>query len=207
MVDEEVKKYVEAEILPKYVGVGGHTSKHVLEVIKRSLGFFEQAKELNINMVYVIAAYHDLGRIVDDERHNIESAKMLRADEFIKRHFSADEIEVMAEAVEDHRASLGREPRSIYGKLVSSADRNTDINEMLERSYDYAKYLHPEKSEDEIIEDARYHLREKYSPDGYAAKTMYFENPDFKKMLVRMEEITRDFETFAKIMREHNEER
>ena len=141
MVDEEVKKYVEAEILPKYVGVGGHTSKHVLEVIKRSLGFFEQAKELNINMVYVIAAYHDLGRIVDDERHNIESAKMLRADEFIKRHFSADEIEVMAEAIEDHRASLGREPRSIYGKLVSSADRNTDINEMLERSYDYAKYL------------------------------------------------------------------
>lgn len=158
-------------------------------------------------MVYIIAAYHDLGRLVNNETHNIESAKMLREDNFIKEHFSPEEIIIMAEAVEDHRASLKREPRSIYGKLVSSADRNTNINDMLGRVYDYYKHLYPETEEAEIIEEAHCHLREKYSPDGYAASKMYFNDPDFAEVLVKVEEITRNPETFAEIMREHNVKR
>jgi len=142
-LDSEIIDYVEANILPKYANIGGHTDEHVRQVIKRSLHFHEQKPELNINMVYVIAAYHDLGRLVDDETHSIESAKMLRADEFLANHFTKDEIETMAEAVEDHRASLGHEPRNIYGKLISSADRNTSVEAMLARTFDYAKHLHP----------------------------------------------------------------
>lgn len=68
---------------------------------------------MNIDMVYIIAAYHDLGRLVDNETHNIESGKMVREDKFLRENFSAEEVETMAEAVEDHRASLGHEPRSI----------------------------------------------------------------------------------------------
>ena len=111
-VNAEIRKYIEAEILPRYSGLGGHTDSHVRQVIERSLKFAPQAPEVNVNMAYVVAAFHDLGRLVDDETHNIESAKMLRADEFVKAHFSADEVETMAQAVEDHRASLGREPRT-----------------------------------------------------------------------------------------------
>jgi uncharacterized protein len=148
-----------------------------------------------------------LGRLIDDETHNYESAKMMRADEFLKARFSSEEIETMTEAVEDHRASLGHEPRSIYGKIVSSADRNTDVNAMLSRAYDYNKHLHPDFTEDETIEAVRIVLRKKYSPNGYAASTMYFDDPNFAGVLKRMEEITRDFETFAKIMREHNAKR
>lgn len=203
----EVRNYIESKILPKYNSIGGHTDAHIRNVIERSLNFAEQAPGVNIDMVYVIAAYHDLGRLVDDETHNFESAKMMRADEFLKAHFSAEELETMAQAVEDHRASLGREPRSVYGKIVSSADRNNSVEQGLSRAYDYTKHLHPDWSEDQIIENARVHLREKFSPDGYAAKTMYFDDPDFNVMLVRMEEITRDFETFAKIEREHNAKR
>ena len=206
-VDQKIVNYVETEILPKYTRLGGHTSDHTEQVIDRSLKFYQQSPDLDINMVYVIAAYHDLGRLVDNKTHHIESAKLLRADEFIKSHFSGGEINTIAEAIEDHRASLGREPRSIYGKLVSSADRNTDIDDMLSRVYDYTKHLHPEMSEDEILEDARYHLRIKYSPDGYAANTMYFDDPDFTAALTKVEEITRDPETFAKIMRTHNSNR
>ena len=206
-VNPKIVKYIETEILPKYGEVGGHTSEHILQVIERSLRFYEQAPELNIDMVYVIAAYHDLGRLVDNETHNIESAKMLRADKFLADYFSEDEINTMAEAVEDHRASLGHEPRSIYGKLVSSADRNASVEVILSRVYDYTKYLHPEMTEDEVIEDARIHLREKYSPDGYAAKTMYFKDPNFNDMLKETEKITRDFETFKRIMKKHNEKR
>ncbi len=206
-VNKEITNYVEAEILPKYNKLGGHTDKHIRQVIERSLRFYQQEPDLNIDMVYVIAAYHDLGRLINNETHNIESAKLLRKDKFIKEHFSDKEIGVMAEAIEDHRASLGHEPRSTYGKLVSSADRNTDINDMLSRVYDYTKHLHPEMSESKILEEARYHLRRKYSPDGYASSTMYFDDPDFASVLIKVKEVTRSPEIFTKIMREYNSKR
>lgn len=206
-VNKEITNYVEAEILPKYNKLGGHTDKHIRQVIERSLRFYQQEPNLNIDMVYVIAAYHDLGRLINNETHNIESAKLLRKDKFIKEHFSDKEIDVMAEAIEDHRASLGHEPRSTYGKLVSSADRNTDINDILSRVYDYAKHLHPEMSESKILEEARHHLRRKYSPDGYASSTMYFDDPDFASVLIKVKEVTRSPEIFTKIMREHNSKR
>lgn len=201
-VNMKIKNYIEKEILPKYKKLKGHTSEHIEEVILNSLEFAKQAPELNLDMVYVIAAYHDLGRLVDNETHNIESAKMLRADEFLKSHFTDTEIETMAEAVEDHRASLGREPRSIYGKLVSSADRYMDISTMLDRCYSYTKSLYPEMSEDEVIERARTALRKKFSPNGYAAKTMYFDCPDFLKTLVKVEQVTRTPEKFNQTIKE-----
>lgn len=206
-VSKHIIEYIETEILPQYNSIGGHTDKHIRQVIERSLNFFEQAPELNIDMVYIIAAYHDLGRLIDNETHNLESAKLLRKDKFIKEHFTDEEINIMAEAVEDHRASLGREPRSIYGKLISSADRNTSLEETLSRSFDYTSHINPDMTEDELIETARKHLRKKYSPDGYAAKTMYFEDPNFTLFLNKTEKITRDPETFAKTMREHNKKR
>ena len=206
-INPEIRKYIESEILPRYSQLGGHTNDHVDQVIERSLRFSTQVPDINVDMAYVIAAFHDLGRLVDDETHNIESAKMLRADEFVKEHFSAEEVETMVEAIEDHRASLGREPRSIYGKLVSSADRNSDKEGMLSRSYDYAKHLHPEMTDAQLMEEARVHLREKYSPDGYAAKTMYFDDPDFQAILVWIEEITRTPEKFAEIESAHNAKR
>ena len=203
----EIQKYIENEILPKYAGLGGHTSEHIEHVIANSMHFAKQASDINLDMAYVIAAYHDLGRLVDDETHNIESAKMLRADEFLRTRFSADEIEIMAEAVEDHRASLGREPRSIYGKIVSSADRYMTVEEMLDRVWDYNRHLHPEFSEEETIEDARIHLREKFAPDGCAVKTVYFDWPEFNAILERVGEITKDYKSFAKAMRAHNKKR
>lgn len=206
-MDKGIVSYIETNIIPKYEKLKGHTLGHIKQVIERSMKFAEQAPEVNLNMVYIIAAYHDLGRLVDNESHNIESAKMLRADEFLKKYFSDEEIETMAEAVEDHRASLGREPRSIYGKIVSSADRNPNVESMLERAYDYNKLLHPDYGEDELIEDVRIHLREKYAPDGYAAKTMYFKDDSFEKMLKEVEEITRTPEKYNKIQKEFNKKR
>jgi len=206
-ISTKVQRYIETEILPQYKKLKGHTSEHILQVIARSLEFAKQVPGVNVDMVYIVAAYHDLGRLVDNETHNIESAKMMRKDKFLQDNFTADEIETMAEAVEDHRASLGHEPRSVYGKIVSSADRNPTVESMLERAYDYNKLLHPDYSEDEIIEDVRVHIREKYSPNGYAAKTMYFKDSTFEKMLVEVEEITRTKESFLKVQKDFNEKR
>ena len=206
-VNPEIREYIETQILPKYNDLGGHTGDHIHYVIDRSLRFAEQAPELNIDMVYVIAAYHDLGRLVDNETHNFESAKMMRTDKFLAEHFSSEEVETMAQAVEDHRASLGREPRSKYGKLVSSADRDTDYETMLSRVYDYTKHINPGKTEEEILEEARKHLREKYAVGGYAVKTMYFDDPVFNNTMQKVEEATVDLPTFTKIMQEHNAKR
>ncbi|MBQ9484879.1 HD domain-containing protein [Candidatus Saccharibacteria bacterium] len=206
-ISAKVRKYIETRILPQYEKLSGHAGGHIEQVIDRSLEFAKQAPGVNLDMVYIIAAYHDLGRLIDNETHNIESAKMMRANKFLLENFTAEEVETMAEAVEDHRASLGHEPRSIYGKIVSSADRNPTVESMLERAYDYNKLLHPDYSEDEIIEDVRVHIREKYSPDGYAAKTMYFKDPSFEKMLVKVEEITRTPESFAKVQKVFNRKR
>ena len=206
-VNPEIKVYIEETILPRYKELKGHTDSHIREVIVRSLKFSEQAGDVNIDMVYVVAAYHDLGRLIDNETHNLESAKMLQKDEFLKNHFSAAEIQIMAEAVEDHRASLGREPRSVYGKIVSSADRNPNLESMLARAYDYNRLLHPEYTEAEMIENVRKVLRKKYTPNGYAAKAMYFDDPDFEHMLVEVERITRSPEEFYQIQSEFNRSR
>lgn len=206
-VSKEILEYIETEILPKYAGIGGHTDEHIRQVMERSMRFMEQAGDVNPDMVILIAAYHDLGRLTDNETHNFESAKMLRKDEFLKKHFSDEEIEIMAQAVEDHRSSLGHEPRSIYGKIVSSADRNPDLDIAMKRSYDYHKHLEPDMDEDDLIEVCRSHLRRKYSPDGYAAGTMYFDDPDFDGFLIQVEEATRDPEDFNRRMREFNKRR
>ena len=203
----EIRDYIEDVILPKYVGIGGHTDEHIRQVIDRSAMFMEQAGDVNPDMVFLIAAYHDLGRLIDNDTHNFESAKMLRADDFLKQRFTEDEIETMAQAVEDHRSSLGHEPRSIYGKIVSSADRNTNMDVALARVYDYNKHLHPDASEEEIMEDCRYRLRIKYSPDGYASGTMYFDDPNFKDFLIETEKVTRTIEDFTVAMQKVNKKR
>ena len=206
-IDPEVCRYIENEILPKYRGLKGHTDAHIADVIRRSLIIAKDFDDVNLDMVYVIAAYHDLGRLIDNETHNLESAKMIRNDEALKDFFTPEEVIVMSEAVEDHRASLGHEPRSIYGKIVSCADRSTNIAEPLGRAYDYEKSLHPDWSEEEVIEQVRIHLREKYSHGGYAVKTMYFKNPEFEDFVEKIEKVTATQDIFYRVQTEFNKQR
>ena len=207
MVCPKVRQYIEDEIFPRYKKLPGHSLDHIKSVILRSLRIANVIGDVDINMVYVIAAYHDLGREIDDEKHNLWSGYLLRRDTTLKNLFSSEEIEIMAQAVEDHRASLKTEPRSIYGKIVSSADRSCSINEILARAYDYNRHLHPEYTEEEICEAVRKILRRKYSPEGYASKKIYFFKEEYGDFLKRIEEITRDPEKFQKLQQEFNKER
>ncbi len=191
-VSTEVRKYVEAKVLPRYNELPGHTGDHINYVIRRALKFAEEVPNIDYDMVYIIAAYHDLGRLIDNETHNIESAKMLLEDDFIKKLYSKKQRMIMAEAIEDHRASLKGEPRNIYGKIVSSADRNTNIHQAVKRSFSYNRVLNPSKTVNETIEDTRIHLREKFGRGGYATKKMYFKDEEYEKYLDEMEIITKN---------------
>ena len=137
-VSMEIMEFVETQILPKYTEFGeSHGLRHVNRVIKNSLEL-ARITGADINMVYVVAAYHDLGMSGPRAIHHITSGKILMADARLKRWFSQDQIKIMKEAVEDHRASSSRQPRSIYGKIVAEADRDIDTHEIFLRAILYA---------------------------------------------------------------------
>ena len=87
-MNEELVKYIENEVFPKYdKNEEGHGIKHIKIVIKRSL---ELAKDydVDLDMVYTIASYHDLGHYIDRKTHEIISAEIFMKDEKIRQWFT-----------------------------------------------------------------------------------------------------------------------
>ena len=166
-VSLDLMEFVETQILPRYNAFGeSHGLRHVSRVIKNSLQL-AKVTGANIDMVYVIAAYHDLGMSGPRAIHHITSGKILVADARLKRWFNPEQIKIMKEAVEDHRASSSRQPRSIYGKIVAEADRDIDPHEIFLRAIQYGKENNPEKNKEEQWERFAEHMEEKYSRNGY----------------------------------------
>lgn len=166
-MNQECIDYVESEILPRYASFDkAHQNDHVDRVIQESLRL-AQYYEVNPDMVYVIAAYHDVGLVEGRERHHLVSGSLLQADQKLRNWFSEEEIRLMKEAVEDHRASNKHEPRSIYGKIVSEADRVIDAETTFRRTVQYGLSHYPEMSPEEHYLRFRDHLITKYGEGGY----------------------------------------
>lgn len=198
-INKELQEYIENNIFPSYEKNDfGHNLDHIKYVIERSLKFANTVENINYDMVYTIAAYHDIGHYIDAKNHEKVSADMLLADENLRKFFSEKEIKTMAEAVYDHRASMEGEPRNIYGKIVSSADRNTLVSNILKRTYAYRLKHSPELSINEIIEESRQHIIDKFGKKGYATEKMYFEDLDYKKFLEDVSLLVEDKEKFRK---------
>ena len=199
MINQDIKKYIEKNIFPSYQkNDSGHNIDHIKYVLERSLKFAKTVPNINLNMVYVIAAFHDIGHHIDAKNHEQVSSEILEKDEFIKNYFTKDELKTMVEAVVDHRASLEYIPRSIYGKIVSSADRNTDIDIPLKRTYSYRLEHFPNATLDEIIEESRQHIIDKFGSNGYAKDKIYFEDEDYNNFLKEVELFAEDKELFRK---------
>ena len=194
-ITKELFNYIEKEILPLYNrNEEGHGIKHIKTVIERSLKFAKDY-EVNIDMVYTIAAYHDLGHHIDRKRHEIISAEMFINDENMKKFFTDEQRRTVKEAIEDHRASIDHEPRSIYGKIVSTADRTIiNIDDTIKRSYSYGKRNYIGLSEKQQIERIYNHLKEKYGENGYV-KT-YLEDKEFDKALQNLRHALSNKEEF-----------
>ena len=159
--------FVETNILPRYAEFGrSHGINHVQRVISRSLVLARRVGA-DINMAYAIAAYHDIGMGGPRAIHHITGGKILAADQRLRKWFSAEQIKVMREAVEDHRASTSHAPRSIYGKIVAEADRDLEPETVFRRTIQFGLENYPEKSREEHWERFCQHMQEKYSPHGY----------------------------------------
>ena len=172
--------------------------EHINYVIRRSLNFAKEVEDINLDMVYTIAYYHDVAHHIDHKRHEVLSAEMLRNDKNLVKWFTEDEIKVMAEAIEDHRASSDNEPRSVYGKIVSSADRNTTLDEPFKRTYAYSLKHNLGLSLDELIRESQEHLQSKFGKNGYAVDKMYFKDLEYMKYLENLNKIIYDDELFRK---------
>lgn len=180
-VDLTLMEFVEKQILPRYTAFGeSHGLYHVTRVIKNSL---ELARMLgaDINMTYTIAAYHDLGMEGPRAIHHITSGKILTADARLKKWFSPEQIKIMREAVEDHRASASHAPRSIYGKIVAEADRDIDIDTVFTRAIQYGIEHDPDKDKEWQFKRFDNHMEEKYSNNGYI-KLWIPHSPNEKKL-------------------------
>jgi uncharacterized protein len=163
----DLMEFVERNILPRYAAFDeAHSMQHVMHVIKCSLLLAENLGA-DVDMAYVVAAYHDLGLEGPRAIHHITSGKILLADKRLERWFSARQIQIMKEAVEDHRASASRAPRSIYGKIVAEADRDLNPESVFRRTVQYGRAHYPELSEEEHWERFLHHMQQKYSASGY----------------------------------------
>ena len=163
----ELINHIESEILPRYEAFDkAHDRRHALMVMSNSLRL-AQHYDVDMQMVYTIAAYHDLGLEAGREQHHTVSARIVREDERLRQFFTQEQIETIADAVEDHRASNTREPRTIYGKIIAEADRIIDADTIMTRTVQYGLSHYPTLTKEEHIERAVTHIHEKYGHGGY----------------------------------------
>lgn len=167
-VSPEIIDYVEREIIPCYASFDkAHQENHVRMVIEQSLRLAEHMPSINSDMVYVIAAFHDLGLVNGRENHHKDSRRILEANEFVKAHFTPEQIQIMGEAVEDHRASNSQKPRSDYGLIVAEADRFINPETIIRRTIQYGLANYPQLDKAGHYQRTIEHLNEKYGPNGY----------------------------------------
>lgn len=170
---KDLEKYIYEEIVPRYAEFDpAHREDHALTVIAQALKLLETMPEeasegIDRNILLAAAACHDLGLINGRDRHHLDSGEIIRKDARLRQWFSEQEIETIAQAAEDHRASGKSAPRSIYGMLVAEADRVIDGETIIRRTIQFGLNNYPELDRQGHIERAVSHLHEKYGRGGY----------------------------------------
>lgn len=199
-MNDDIINYIQKEIVPLYKrNDAGHNIEHVNTVIKRSLEIVEDNfLEVDKNITYTIAAYHDLGCSINREKHEIISAEIFMEDEEIKKKFSKQELKIIKEGIEDHRASSDHEPRSLYGKIITVADKEIiTVDNAIRRAY--KSYKTGKKdfitlSQSEQISKIYNHLINKYGENGYSK--VWIEDKKYREGLQSLEKALKNEKNF-----------
>lgn len=189
-LDKTLVDYVEREIIPLYDGFdAGHGRDHVQSVILEALRLSE-FYPVRTDIIYTAAAYHDTGLSVDRKTHHLESGRIIRNDTGLNQWFSRDDIELIAQAAEDHRASSDHEPRSIYGRIVAEADRQIIPESIILRTVQYGLNHYPELDKEGHWQRTCQHMAEKYDEGGYLK--LWIPESHNAQGLARLREIIHD---------------
>lgn len=202
-MDQVLRRYLEEIILPQYDQFdGGHNRTHVENVIRSALNLAEEYGA-DQDLVEVIAAYHDIGLKWGREEHHLFSGKLLREDVILKKWFSPEEIELMAQAVEDHRGSAETEPRSLYGKIVADADREYRPERLIERSLRYGRKHFPSLTTEQHYQRVWTHCNNKFGPNGYVQ--FYLKSVNTDREMARLHALLLDRKAFFELCRKADE--
>ena len=206
-MNNELKAYIEREILPRYDHFdAAHRRDHAEQVIRESvrLAALHGARE---ELSYTIAAYHDTGLVAGRELHHIHSGEIIRADQRLREWFTEEEIALMAEAAEDHRASSDYAPRTLYGQIVAEADRTIEPLMILRRTVQYGLTHYPSLTREEHYNRFLGHLLEKYAEGGYLR--LWIADPEKEQRLGELRALIRDREqlrtTFEQLFQQETE--
>ena len=190
---EEIREFVEREIIPRYNDFdAGHDVDHVKTVIAEALKLSCHYPEVDKCILLVAAAYHDLGLAGGRQKHHILSAAIIRADERLQRWFSKEEIDTIADAAEDHRASSDHEPRTIYGRIVAEADRIIDSETIVRRTLQFGMSHEPDLDREGHYRRLMEHMQEKYAEGGYIS--LWLPDSPNAAPLAELRELIRDKE-------------
>ena len=166
-IDSRLQEYVEEEIIPRYASFDkAHKEDHARSVIDEALSLAAYY-DVDPDMVYAAAAFHDTGLVEGRQTHHIASGRIIREDPRLAEWFSPEQIETIAQAAEDHRASSGSEPRSIYGRIIAEADRDIIPMKILRRTVQFGMEHYPELDREGHLNRFVDHLHEKYYYGGY----------------------------------------
>jgi len=194
-INKNLENYIKNEILPQHEkNDSGHSLKHIDYVLKRCFNFAEQFKNIDFNMLFAIATFHDIAHHIDKKNHEKLSADIFYNDEKMKEFFSEYERNLIKEAIEDHRASSVSSPRSDYGKIISSADRSTDVDDFLRRTHSYTLKHFPNCTKEEMLKRAKEHTEQKYGKSGYAKH--YVKDEEYEKFREEINLLLQDSEKF-----------
>jgi len=183
-IREDVVRYVFDEIVSRYAGFDpAHRENHALTVIEQAMNLLDRraawlegqstetaelwSEEIDREIPFTAAACHDLGLVNGRQNHHTDSGIIIRNDSRLKKWFTQEQIELIAQAAEDHRASGKSAPRSIYGKIVAEADRVIDGETIILRTVQFGFTHYPDLGREGHIERAVAHLKEKYGRGGY----------------------------------------
>lgn len=171
-MDKELKKYINENIKAKYKTFDkGHNISHYNFVTKNCVNYGKQLIEkgivVDLDIAYIVGAYHDIGILKGRENHALSSGDIVRNDKMLSKFYSPKIIETIAQAVEDHFSHLSYEPRNIYGKIVADADRNNTMYLVFSRSIKYALKNEPKTTKCKHIEKIYDFVNKKFGRNGY----------------------------------------
>ncbi|MBQ3213615.1 MAG: HD domain-containing protein [Clostridia bacterium] len=169
---KDLKLFINKEIKPLYKAFDkAHNLSHYKFVTNNCLEYskelIKQGFNINLEIAFVVGAYHDVGLIFGRENHAKSSGEYVRKDKKLKTFFNEDTIETIAQAVEDHSSHLTYEPRNIYGKIVADADRNNSVYLVFSRPIKYGLKHEKNSTKQEHIERVYNFVNEKFGRNGY----------------------------------------
>lgn len=195
---DEIKTFLEQEIVPRYDNFdAGHGRDHAEHVMAQAMNLAQFYPEVDLCILLTSAAYHDLGLINGRERHHIDSAAIVRADKRLRQWFCEEEINTIADAAEDHRASSDHEPRTIYGRIVAEADRIIDSDTIVRRALQYGMSHYSGLDREEQYLRLKEHMQEKYAEGGYLR--LWIPHGDNARRLAEFRSILADEAAFRQL--------